>query len=42
MRRVGEANAEPSRSWVRGEFLHTRTFYDPLTLTLSPWPTPPK
>ena len=33
MRRLGEANTEPSRSWVRGNYYFIRY---PLTLTLSP------
>ena len=41
MRRLGEAAAEPSRSWVRGrgnarKAPLTHYFFDPLTLTLSP------
>ena len=36
MRRVGEANAEPTRRWVRGNFHITLTLTPTLTLTLTP------
>ena len=35
MRRVGEANAEPTRRWVRGDFHIILTLIPTLTPTLS-------